>query len=314
MIHPTAIIEPGATLGAGCIVHAYAVITRHCVLGDGVVVHPFAVLGGDPQDLGFDTSRATGVTIGARTVIREHVTINRATKPGGATEIGSDCFLMSSSHVAHDGRLGERVILANAVLLAGHVEVGARAFFGGGAAVHQFVRIGESVMIGGHASITRDVAPFIMASERDEVAGLNIVGLRRRGAAATAVSELKRAYAEVSRAYRQAQGAGGRGARLRPLHERRGASLPALLRVRQAWLHPPAAPARGRRQRGRAGGVSRAGVVTGPGPRRAAWRGLPRRCWRCRAAAPPAPSARGLHRRQPDQAARLNRRRTARLL
>jgi UDP-N-acetylglucosamine acyltransferase len=197
MIHPTAIIEPGATLGAGCIIHAHAIITRHCVLGDGVVVHPFAVIGGDPQDLGFDTTRATGVTIGARTVLREHVTVNRATKPGGVTEIGSDCVLMSSSHVAHDGRLGERVILANAVLLAGHVEVGARAFLGGGVAVHQFVRIGESAMIGGLARITRDVAPFIMASERDEVAGLNVVGLRRRGAVASAVGELKRAYAEV---------------------------------------------------------------------------------------------------------------------
>ena len=197
MIHPTAIIEPGATLGAGCIVHAHAIITRHCVLGDGVVVHPFAVIGGDPQDLGFDTTRATGVAVGARTVLREYVTVNRATKPGGATEIGSDCYLMSSSHVAHDGRLGERVILANAVLLAGHVEVGARAFLGGGAAVHQFVRIGESAMIGGLARITRDVAPFILASERDEVAGLNVVGLRRRGAAAGAVGELKRAYAEV---------------------------------------------------------------------------------------------------------------------
>jgi UDP-N-acetylglucosamine acyltransferase len=197
VIHPTAVIEAGATLGAGCIVHAYACITRHCVLGAGVVVHPFAVLGGDPQDLGFDAARATGVRIGDRTVIREHVTVNRATQPGGATEIGSDCFLMAASHVAHDGHLGERVILANAVLLAGHVQVGDRAFLGGGAVIHQFARIGEGAMVSGLSRITRDVAPFLMAAERDEVAGLNLVGLRRRGATPASVAELKRAYREV---------------------------------------------------------------------------------------------------------------------
>jgi len=197
MIHPTAIVEDGATLGAGCIVHPHAHITRHCVLGDGVVVHPFAVVGGDPQDLGFDTAHATGVTIGARTVIREHVTISRATQPGMSTEIGSDCFLMAASHVAHDCHLGERAILANAVLLAGHVKVGGRAFLGGGAGIHQFCRIGESAMVGGLARITRDVAPFIMATERDEVAGLNLVGIRRQGLPAATVTELKRVFREV---------------------------------------------------------------------------------------------------------------------
>ncbi|HXQ32343.1 MAG TPA: acyl-ACP--UDP-N-acetylglucosamine O-acyltransferase [Steroidobacteraceae bacterium] len=197
MIHPTAIVEDGATLGADCIVHAHAHISRHCVLGEGVVVHPFAVVGGDPQDLSFDTSRATGVTIGSRTVIREHVTISRATQAGTATEIGSDCFLMAASHVAHDCRLGEHVILANAVLLAGHVKVGDRAFLGGGAGIHQFCRIGESAMVGGLARITRDVAPFIIVTERDEVTGLNLVGIRRRGFPAATVSELKRAFREV---------------------------------------------------------------------------------------------------------------------
>ena len=197
MIHPTAIIEDGATLGAGCIVHAYALITRHCVLGDGVVVHPFAVVGGDPQDLGFDTSRETGVKIGANTVLREYVTVSRATKAGATTEIGSNCFLMASSHVAHDCRLGDHVILANAVLLAGHVRVGDRAFLGGGAVIHQFCRIGESAMVGGAARITRDIPPFVMVAERGEVSGLNAVGIRRRGLARESVSELRRAYREV---------------------------------------------------------------------------------------------------------------------
>lgn len=193
-VHPTAIIEDGATLGAGCVIHAHAIVTRHCTLGDGVVVHPFAVLGGDPQDLSFDPATATGVRIGARTVLREHVTVNRATKAGATTEVGADCFLMAASHVGHDCRVGDRAILANAVLLAGHVHVGERAFLGGGAAIHQFVRIGEGAMVGGLARITRDVPPFSMAAERDELVGLNVVGLRRRGLKAVALAEVKAAF------------------------------------------------------------------------------------------------------------------------
>jgi UDP-N-acetylglucosamine acyltransferase len=198
-IHPTAIVEDGAILGADCIIHAHAHVTRYCVLGDGVVVHPFAVIGGDPQDLSFDTTLATGVVVGARTVLREHVTVNRATKAGAATELGADCFLMTASHVGHDCKIGERVIMANAVLLAGHVHVGEHAFIGGAAAVHQFVRIGESVMLGGLARITRDIPPFAMAAERDELAGLNLVGLRRRGFKAQVVAELKQAFRSVCR-------------------------------------------------------------------------------------------------------------------
>ena len=198
-IHPTAIIEDGATLGAGCVIHAHAIVTRHCTLGDGVVVHPFAVIGGDPQDLGFDPATTSGVTIGARTVLREHVTVNRATKPGTSTEIGADCFLMATSHVAHDGRLGDRVILANAVLLAGHVSVGERAVIGGSAAVHQFCRIGEGAMVGGLARVSLDVPPFTMVSERNALIGLNLVGLRRRGVKGAALLELKRTFRHVCR-------------------------------------------------------------------------------------------------------------------
>lgn len=197
--HPTAIIEDGARLGAECVVHAHAVVTRHAVLGDGVVVHPFAVIGGDPQDLGFDPATASSVVIGARTVLREHVTVNRATRPGGATTVGADCFLMATAHVAHDGQLGDRVILANQVLLAGHVQVGERAFVGGGAGIHQFCRIGEGAMVGGLTRLTRDVPPFTMTAERDELVGLNAVGLRRRGVPAATIAELRRAYRAVCR-------------------------------------------------------------------------------------------------------------------
>jgi UDP-N-acetylglucosamine acyltransferase len=198
-IHPTAIIEDGARLGADCIIHAHALITRHAVLGNGVVVHPFAVIGGDPQDLGFKTETESGVVIGDRTVLREHVTVNRATKPGTATTIGADCFLMATSHVAHDGQVGDRVILANQVLLAGHVHVGERAFIGGGAGIHQFCRIGESAMIGGLTRLTRDVPPYTMTAERDELVGLNAVGLRRRGFSAATIAEIRRAFHAVCR-------------------------------------------------------------------------------------------------------------------
>ena len=193
-IHPTALIDDGARVGAGCVIHAHALITGHCELGEGVVVHPFAVIGGDPQDLNFDTDTQSGVRIGARTVVREHVTISRATKAGASTEIGSDCFLMAACHVAHDCRIGCGVVIANAVLLAGHVQIGDRAFLGGGAVIHQFCRIGESAMIGGGARISRDIAPFAMATERNALIGLNVVGLRRRGYKREVVDEIKRAF------------------------------------------------------------------------------------------------------------------------
>jgi UDP-N-acetylglucosamine acyltransferase len=196
-IHPTALIEEGARLGADCVIHAYALIGRHCRLEEGVVVHPYAVLGGDPQDLGFKPETPSGVHIGARTVIREHVTVNRATKPGESTTVGADCFLMTGCHIAHDCRIGERVVIANAVLLAGHVHVGDRTFLGGGAVIHQFARIGESVMIGGGGRISSDVAPFCLATERNTVYGLNMVGIRRRGFSREVLAEIKLAYRET---------------------------------------------------------------------------------------------------------------------
>jgi UDP-N-acetylglucosamine acyltransferase len=196
-IHATAIVEAGAQLGADCEIQAYAIITRHGVLGDGVVVHPFAVVGGDPQYLKFDRAVATGVRIGAGTVIREHVTINRSIHAGKFTEVGANCFLMATSHVAHDCEVGNNVVFANAALLAGHVSIGDGTFLGGGAAVHQFCRIGEGVMVAGHASITRDVPHFTRVAERDDVIGFNLVGLKRRGVARATIAELKGAFAAV---------------------------------------------------------------------------------------------------------------------
>jgi UDP-N-acetylglucosamine acyltransferase len=196
-IHPTAIVEPGAQLGADCEIHAHAIVTKHVVLGDRVVVHPFAVIGGDPQYLKFDRATPSGVRVGHGTVLREHVTINRSINAGAFTIIGENCFFMASSHAAHDCEVGNNVVLANAALLAGHVAVGDHTFFGGGAAVHQFCRIGESVMVAGNASITRDVPHFVMVAERDDVIGFNFVGLKRRGFSRAAIAELKSAYQAV---------------------------------------------------------------------------------------------------------------------
>ncbi|MFA5264227.1 MAG: acyl-ACP--UDP-N-acetylglucosamine O-acyltransferase [Opitutaceae bacterium] len=197
MIHPTAIIESGAQIGADCEIHAYAVITRHTVLGDRVVVHPFAVIGGDPQYLKFDPAISSFAKIGSGTTIREHVTVNRSIHAGKATSIGEDCFIMQGAHVGHDCEVGSNVVLANQALLAGHVSVGNHAFIGGNASIHQFVRIGESVMLGGLARITRDIAPFTMAAERDEVSGLNLVGIKRRDFPRETIRELKDAFREV---------------------------------------------------------------------------------------------------------------------
>lgn len=196
-VHPRAIIEDGVQLGAGCVVHAHAIIRKHSVLGDGVVVHPGAVVGGDPQYLKFDPAIASGVRVGAGTVIRENVTINRSIHAGKDTVVGARCFLMACSHVGHDSELADDVVLANNVMLAGHVTVGRFTFVGGGAGIHQFVRIGEGVMVGGLTRLTKDVAPFLLVAERDEVPGFNVVGLKRRGFSRETIRELKDCFRAV---------------------------------------------------------------------------------------------------------------------
>lgn len=194
IIHPTAVVEDGAQLGADCEIGAHAIVTRHAVLGDRVVVHPGAVVGGDPQYIKFDRATASMVRIGTGTVIRENVTLNRAIHAGNATVIGERCFLMAGSHAGHDCSIGNDVVLANNVMLAGHVDVGAFTFIGGGAGIHQFCRIGEGAMISGLSRISRDLAPFTITAERDEVSGLNLVGLKRRGFSREAIRELKQAF------------------------------------------------------------------------------------------------------------------------
>lgn len=196
-VGPFAVVERGAVLGEGCVLAAHAVARGWATLGPGVRVDSFAVVGGDPQDLSFDPSVASRAEVGEGSVLREHVTVHRATAAGAATRVGRGCLLMAGAHVAHDCAVADRVILANGCMLGGHVEVGAGAFVSGGVAVHQFCRIGEGSMTSGNAVVTEDVAPHLIAHGRNEAAGLNLVGLRRRGTAPQAVAELKRAYREV---------------------------------------------------------------------------------------------------------------------
>jgi UDP-N-acetylglucosamine acyltransferase len=193
-IGPGTVVEEGTVIGDGCEIRAHAVVKRGTRLGEGSRVHEGAVLGGEPQDLAFG-GQETGLVIGDRNVIREGATIHRSTKEGGATVVGSDCFLMAYTHVAHDCRLGDRVVMANNVMLAGHVEVGDRAFLGGGAAVHQFCRVGRLAMIGGVAKVTQDCLPFVITDGHPARArGLNVVGLRRAGVGAPQLRTLRQAY------------------------------------------------------------------------------------------------------------------------
>jgi UDP-N-acetylglucosamine acyltransferase len=211
-IHPTAVVDPGARLGAGVKVgpyavveaatrigdeteiRAHAVVKRFTTLGARNVVHEGAVLGGEPQDVAYQDCES-GLRIGDANRIREGVTIHRSSKPGGETVVGSGCFLLAYAHVAHDDRLGDQVILANNVALAGHVEIGDRAFLSGGVVVHQFCRIGRLAMIGGNAKIIRDCLPFVVTDGvPGRACGLNVVGLRRAGFSASQFQPLKQAY------------------------------------------------------------------------------------------------------------------------
>jgi len=197
VIHPTAVIEEGVTFGAGCVIHPYVVLRKGTVLADRVTVHSFTVIGGEPQDISFKPATPSGVRIGAGTVIREQSTVNRATREGGETVVGENCFLMATSHVGHDVRLGNKVIFANGVMIGGFTEIGDSCFLGGGVGTHQFSRIGEGVIVAGGARITLNIPPFVMVAERNEVVGLNLIGLKRRGVPREAIRELKEAFRAV---------------------------------------------------------------------------------------------------------------------
>lgn len=216
MIHPTAVVDPTAqvagdveigpfcvvgpraVLAAGVRLSPHAIVHEGCELGEGVQVDSFVVVGGRAQMRKPDPNAELGrVVIGARTVLREGVTVHRPSVAGGSTEIGPDCFFMAHSHIAHDCKIAAFVTLANNAMIAGHVAIGEHAFVGGGAGVHQFVRIGESAMVAGNAAISYDVPPFSMAADRNDICGLNLIGLRRRGFPTDTVADLKRCFRSV---------------------------------------------------------------------------------------------------------------------
>lgn len=196
-IGPYCIIEEGVRIGSGCVLASHVILRKGTVLSESVSVDSFVVLGGAPQSLGFDESIKSGVRVGVGTKIREGVTIHRGSEEGLSTEVGDNCFLMANSHVAHDCRVGNDVVITNGALLAGHVEVGNRAVLGGNAVFHQHTRIGAGVMVGGRAAIGFDIPPYLMVVERNEVHGLNFLGLKRAGYDLASISELKKVYAEI---------------------------------------------------------------------------------------------------------------------
>lgn len=196
-IDPFAMIHDDVHIGDGTHIMSNAVIMPGTVIGKNCLVFPGAVIGAVPQDLKF-VGEKTSVEIGDHTTIRECVTINRGTKDRWKTEIGSHCLLMAYSHVAHDCKLGNHVILANAVQLAGHVEVGDFAILGGLSAAPQFARIGQHTYIGGGTKITKDVPPFIKAGREPlSFVGVNSVGLKRRGFTNEAINQILDIYRTI---------------------------------------------------------------------------------------------------------------------
>jgi UDP-N-acetylglucosamine acyltransferase len=212
-IHATACIEPGAQLGVGVAVGPFCHVGPNVVLGDGVrlVSHvsitgfttigartrifPFASIGHEPQDLKY-RGEPVSLSIGQDCLIREGVTMNPGTAGGGSqTIVGARCTFSANAHVAHDCKLGDDIILSNNVMLAGHCQIGDFVIISGGAAAHQFVRIGAHAFIGGLAGVEHDVIPYgIALGNRASLAGLNIVGLKRRGFSRESIHDLRRAY------------------------------------------------------------------------------------------------------------------------
>lgn len=194
MIHPTAHVDPEAEIGPDCVVEAHAAILGWTRLGARNHVGRGALIGGPPQDLAFDPATESGVEIGEGNVIREYCTIHRGSAAGSVTRLGDRNFLMVGAHLGHNAQVGNDVVMANNVLLAGYVTVGDRCFLGGGSVVHQHVRIGRGAMLQGGSAIGKDVPPFCVAALLNVIGGLNVVGLRRAGFDAGERAEIKAAF------------------------------------------------------------------------------------------------------------------------
>jgi len=212
-IHPSAIVEDGAVLGAGVRIGPFCLVGANVELGDGCelkshvvisgrtkigarsTIYPFASIGHAPQDVKYAGEPST-LVIGADCTIREGVTMNPGTAHGSMTTVvGDRCLFLANSHVAHDCQIGSDVIFSNNVMLAGHCIIGDFVIIGGGAGIHQFVRVGQHAFVGGMSAIENDIIPYGMAvGNRAHLAGLNIIGLRRRGFSREQIHDLRRAY------------------------------------------------------------------------------------------------------------------------
>ncbi len=213
MIHPTAIIDPGAEIDSDVKIGPYSIVGENVSIGSGTVIGPhvtidpfveiapncqiyqYASLGAVPQAVKFKGEK-TYLKIGRNTIVREFVTLNRGTEfGGGVTEVGEENFLMAYTHVAHDCKTGKGVILANNATLAGHITIGDYVIIGGLVAIHQFVRIGDHAYIGGKSAVVKDIPPYIIAAgDRATLHGLNKVGLQRHGLSKNTLMQLKKAY------------------------------------------------------------------------------------------------------------------------
>jgi UDP-N-acetylglucosamine acyltransferase len=194
-VGPYAIVGPRVRVGAGTSVGAHAVLAGRTTIGRGNRIFPHVALGGEPQDKKY-AGEDTELAIGDGNTIREFCTFNIGTaQGGGVTRVGSDNWIMAYVHVAHDCRIGDHCVLANAVTLAGHVEIGDWVILGGLTAAHQFVRVGSHAMAGGGSILLQDLPPFVICNGNPAAAhGLNSEGLKRRGFEPEAVAALRRAY------------------------------------------------------------------------------------------------------------------------
>ena len=194
-VGPYAVVGPEVELGDGCEIQAHAVVDGATTLGPQCQVFPFAHIGGKTQDLKFKEGNRTFVKVGARTVLRECVTINCGTKDGESTILGDDCLIMAYCHLAHGCVFGNHVIVSNASQFAGEVTVGDWAVISGLVGVHQFVRVGAHAMIGGATMLKQDAAPYFITDGHPAATfGVNVVGLTRRGFAKGTIDALRAAY------------------------------------------------------------------------------------------------------------------------
>jgi len=194
-IGPFSIIGENVTVGKDTVIGSHAVIDGNTVIGEKNRIYPFVSLGLPPQDINY-RGEDTRLVIEDENIIREFVTINRATtKQDRVTKVGNRNYIMAYAHIAHDCALGNSIIMSNAATLGGHIEIGDHAIIGGLVAIHQFVRIGSYAFIGGKSAIVKDIPPFMMASgDRAKLYGLNQIGLKREGFSQENINRLKKAY------------------------------------------------------------------------------------------------------------------------